>query len=90
MAETGCSYNNSEIDLSENIGPMELYESLGPIALLLFTSIPVLIVLNGLYTLYFRPKHDHPYMSHILAIQFAPTGHNDLSIGVEIFNSNTG
>ena len=74
MAEAGCSYNISEIDLSENIGPVELYESLGPIAILLFTSIPVLIVIMGLYSLYFRPKHDHPFMAHILAIQFAPTG----------------
>ena len=72
MSEAGC-YSN-ETDFSENIGPIELYDSLGSIAIALFTSVPVLIVTMGLYTLYFRPKHDHPYMLHILAIQFAPTG----------------
>jgi len=80
MSEAVC--NNNGTDFSENIGPVELYNSLGSIAIALFTSVPVLIVTMGLYTLYFRPKHDHPYKLHILAIQFAPTVHMLLSYPV--------
>merc|ERR1712183_933659 len=63
--------NSSE----ENIGPARLTEIFGATMLVVYTVLPLLLALLGLYGLHYRPRPDHPYRLHILLLQLAPVGH---------------
>lgn len=59
-------------DTGTVFGPLEVYSVLGPTALVVFSLVPLTITAMLLYSLYFRPRADHPLRWHILLLQLLP------------------
>ena len=67
----GCANISSDA----NIGPARLTEIFGETMLVVYTVLPLLLLILGLYGLHYRPGPGQPFRLHILLLQLVPVAH---------------
>jgi len=70
MSNLTCNNTASADDI---VSPHHIYQIFGNVAILMFITLPILVLIMALYGFYYRPPANHRLRWRILFLQMAPT-----------------